>query len=353
MHDSDPGKPVTSTDPTPVVRPRVAPSMADVAALAGVSAQTVSRVSTGHATVRPATRRRVLTAMEQIGYAPNAAARALKSGSFHAIGVIAHRLARTGESRTVEAVVEAARKEGYTVSLVDLDSPSPDDVEAAVTRLSHQSIDGLVIIRAETASPETLALPPRFPVVVSDSRFVGHHPAVATDQASGTRKAVDHLLGLGHRTVHQIAGPEDSSPARLRIEAWRGALEAAGRPVPSPLIGTWEAESGYVLGQQIARDREITAVFCANDQMALGLMRALFEHGLSVPRDVSVVGFDNIAESAYFWPPLTTVSQDFHLIGEKLVDLLLRQIRDETVLTDSRTLIPVELIVRASTAPPA
>ncbi|HEY8721917.1 LacI family DNA-binding transcriptional regulator [Pengzhenrongella sp.] len=333
-------------------RPRSAPSIADVAALAGVSAQTVSRVSTGHASVRPQTRQRVVDAMEQIGYSPNSAARALKYGSFSTIGVIAHRLARTGESRTVEAVVEAARTQGYTVSLVDLDSPSSDDMTAAVTRLSHQAIDGLIIIRAETGSPENLVLPPRLPVVVSDSRFVGHHPAVATDQADGTRQAIEHLLGLGHRTVHHVAGPEGSSPARQRIEAWQHALAAAGRSVPEPLIGNWDAKSGYECGQRIALDREITAVFCGNDQMALGVNRALYERGLTVPGDVSVVGFDNIPESEYFWPPLTTVSQDFHLIGERLVDLLVRQIRDEAVLTDSRTLLPVQLVVRASTGAP-
>lgn len=334
-------------------RLRTGPSIADVAQLAGVSSQTVSRVSTGADNVRPETRQRVLEAMEQLGYSPNHAARALRYGSFGTIGLIAHRLARTGESRTVEAVVDAAREEGYTVSLVDVQSPSSDDVTAAVARLSHQSIDGLVIIRAETATPVTLALPPRLPVVVSDSRFVGHHPAVGADQVTGTHMAVQHLLDLGHRTVHHLAGPHDSSPADVRVETWREHLTAAGREVPDLVRGDWSARSGYEQGAQIARDPDVTAVFCANDEMAAGLMRALYEQGRRVPDDISVVGFDDIPIAEYLWPPLTTVVQDFRLIGQELIDLLMRQIRQGAALTDYRISVPTRLMVRASTAPPA
>jgi len=326
--------------------------MADVAARAGVSSQTVSRVSTGAENVRPETRSRVLAAMADLGYSPNSAARALRYGSFGTIGMIAHRLARTGESRTVEAVVEAARDEGYTVSLVDVHSPSSDDVRAAVARLSHQAIDGLVIIRAETATPATLALPARLPVVVSDSRFVGHHPAVGADQTGGTRRAVEHLLALGHRTVHHLAGPADSGPAAMRVDAWRSTLQAAGRAVPPFLRGDWSAASGYEQGRRIAEDTDVTAVFCANDEMAAGLCRALHEAGVRIPQEVSVVGFDDVPLAEYLWPPLTTVAQDFQGIGRRLVQLLLEQIREGVDLSDVHTLVPVELIVRGSTAPP-
>ena len=333
------------------------PSLADVAALAGVSTQTVSRVSMGLDNVRPATRDRVLAAMAELGYAPNTAARALRYGSFRTIGVIAHRLARTGESRTVEAVVEAARREGYTVTLIDVESPSSDVVSAAATRLSHQAIDGLVIIRAETATPDTLALPPRLPVVVSDSRFVGHHPAVGADQADGARRATQHLLDLGHRTVHHVAGPADSAPAQMRAEAWRGALDAAGRPVPEVVEGDWTAASGYAAGRGFVTDPDVTAVFCANDEMAAGVLRALHEAGRTVPHDVSVVGFDDVLLAGYLWPPLTTVAQDFDEIGRRLVARLLQQVRtgeneDDADSEDLHEVVPVELKVRESTAPP-
>ncbi|WP_241236999.1 LacI family DNA-binding transcriptional regulator [Georgenia faecalis] len=329
-------------------------SIVDVAALAGVSAQTVSRVSTGYAGVRAATRERVLAAMDTLGYVPNSAARALKFGSFRTIGVVAHQLARTGESRTVEAVVEAARQEGYGVTLVEVRNPSTEDVTDAVAGLAAMAIDGLVIIRAEAVGPDTLVLPPHIPVVVSDSRFVGHLPAVATDQASGTRQAVEHLLGLGHTSVSHVAGPAGSRPGTERLEAWAATLRAAGHPVPAPYRGDWSARSGYTVGDQVADDvaaGRVSAVFCANDQMALGLMRALYEHGLRVPDDVSVVGFDDIPESAYFWPPLTSVAQDFHRVGERLVSLLFEQIRGGA-RPDTHVLVPVELKVRQSTAPP-
>lgn len=335
-------------------RGRAAPSIGDVAAVAGVSAQTVSRVSTGYAGVRPATRERVLRAMEQVGYVPNDAARALKHGAFRTIGVIAHQLARTGESSTVEAVVEAAREEDYRVTLVDVPSPSSAEVTAAAAGLASMAIDGLIIIRAEQSAPENLTVPPQLPVVTSDSHFAGTHPAVATDQHAGTLAAVGHLLELGHHTVHHLAGPATSIPAAERESAWREALTDAGRPVPEPYRGNWSAESGYQLGRQIARDvaaGEATAVFCANDQMALGLYRAVNEAGLQIPTDVSVVGFDDIPEAAHFWPPLTSVAQDFHLIGEQLVAVLMQQIRSGPRSAE-RVLLPLTLVERDSTAPP-
>lgn len=333
-------------------RGHAAASIADVAALAGLSAQTVSRVSTGATNVRPQTRERVLVAMAQLGYAPNVAARALKSGSFATIGVIAHQLARTGESHTVQALVDAANDAGYTVALIDLQSPTSQDVSVAVNRLSHQAIDGLVVIGAETTAPATISLPPRLPVVVSDARFVGDHPAVAGDDAGGTTLAVHHLLGLGHRTVHHIAGPRGSVPAELRLDAWRTALRTAGREVPEPFQGDWTAASGYRAGRRAAADPTVTAVFCGNDEMAAGLYRALSEAGRSVPEDVSVVGFDDIPLAEYFTPSLTTVAQDFEAIARRLVDLLLQQIREGAALKEVHSLVPTEFVVRASTAPP-
>ncbi|WP_413452840.1 LacI family DNA-binding transcriptional regulator [Georgenia phoenicis] len=347
-------RPRTDEPVPPRRRRRTAPSIGDVAAVAGVSAQTVSRVSTGYPGVRPETRDRVLAAMDEVGYVPNSAARALKHGSFRTIGVIAHQLGRTGESFTVDAVLDAARQGGYGVTLVDVRTPTSEDVSAAVAGLADMAIDGLVIIRAESTTPETLTLPPHIPVVVSDSHFAGHHPAVATDQDGGSRQAVEHLLGLGHRTVSHLAGPADSLPAVERETAWRETLRAAGRPVPPPYRGDWSAAAGHDLGAQIAADvarGDVTAVFCANDLMALGLYRALYEAGLRVPHDVSVIGFDDVPEAAYFWPPLTSVAQDFHLIGERLVHMLVSQI-DGGQRPGERVLLPVELVVRGSTAPP-
>jgi len=333
-------------------RRKTGPSIEDVAKLAGVSAQTVSRVSTGADVVRPATRERVLRAMQQLGYTPNRAARALRNGTYGAIGVVAHRFGRTGEALTTEAVVRAAEAEDYAVTLLTVRDPATKDWEPAAHRLPHQAIDGLIIIRAERATADTLALPQGMPVAVSDSRFSGHYPAVVADQVQGSRDATQHLLELGHRTVHHLAGPEDSWPAGVRAAAWQRCLEDAGIRPPKLWRGDWSAESGYLVGRQIALDRSITAVFSANDDMSFGLLRALHEAGLRVPQDVSVVGFDDIALSEFSPPPLTTVRQDFDQIGVELVRLVLGQVHHGTELVRDRVLVPTDLMVRASTAPP-
>ncbi|NTW41346.1 MAG: LacI family DNA-binding transcriptional regulator [Cellulomonadaceae bacterium] len=333
-------------------RRKTGPSIEDVAKLAGVSAQTVSRVSTGADVVRPATRERVQRAMLQLGYTPNRAARALRNGSYGAIGLVAHRFGRTGEALTTEAVVRAAEAEDYAVTLLTVRDPATEGWEPAAHRLPHQAIDGLIIIRAEGATAESLALPQRMPVAVSDSRFSGHYPAVVADQVQGSRDAIHHLLGLGHRTVHHLAGPEGSGPARVRAATWQRTLDEAGIVAPPPWRGDWTARSGYVMGRQIAEDRTITAVFSANDDMSFGLIRALHEAGLRVPQDVSVVGFDAIELSEFSSPPLTTVRQDFTQMGVELVRLVLAQVHHGPEAVRDRVLIPTDLVVRASTAPP-
>ena len=333
-------------------RVRQGPSIADVAKLAGVAPVTVSRVSMGATNVRESTRRRVVKAMSDLGYSPNAAARALRYGSFHTFGIITHQFDRTGEARTVEGVIHAARDEGYNVSLIDVANPGSQDVDAAVRTLSSQAIDGLIIVRAEDATPETLALPPLMPVAVSDSRFVGHHPAVSADQLGGIAEAMRHLLGLGHRTVHHVAGPAESTPAQARLAAWQASLLAAGRIVPDVVRGDWTAESGYQAGMVLANNPNVTAILCANDEMAAGVLRALHEGGRRVPEEVSIVGFDDVSLAAFTWPPLTTIRQDFRAIGDHLVKLLMAQIREGKSLENVQILVPTQLIIRNSTANP-
>lgn len=334
------------------IRKRGGPSIADVARLAGVSSQTVSRVSTGSDKVRPATKERVLAAMDQLGYSPNHAARALRSGSFNTIGLMAHGLERTGQALTMEALVNAAEAEGYSVTIMNVSQPGSPGWADAATRLSHQAIDGLVVLRADSSTPERLVLPPRLPVAVADSRLVGHYPAVSSNHMEGSIAATKHLLSLGHEVVHHIAGPEDSDPAVVRAAAWTRTLEGAGIPAPPVWRGDWTAQSGYELGREIAGHTEVTAIFCANDEMAIGAMLALQESGRSIPGDISIVGFDDLALSAYTQPPLTTVRQDFHRIGRELLQLVLRQIRGTPMVQSERVLVPTDLMVRGTTAPP-
>lgn len=337
--------------PGPPASSRSGSSIGDVARLAGVSSQTVSRVANGSEKVRPETRNRVITAMNQLGYTPNHAARALRRGEFHTIGLMGHRFERTGEALTTSAVIAAATEQGYAVTIVTVKG-SEDDWESAASRLSNQAIDGLVILRAEQ-TPERLLIPRNLPVAVSDSRLIGLYPAVGSDHAGGSIAATEHLLSLGHRQVHHIAGPIDSDPALARLEAWRTTLERHGIRPPGAFIGDWSAASGYAIGLKIAERSDVTAVYCANDEMAIGAMRAFHEMGLVVPDDVSVIGFDDLDISENLPVPLTTVRQDFHEIGEQAVALVLEQIRQRIPITPTRRVtIPTSLVIRATAGIP-
>jgi DNA-binding LacI/PurR family transcriptional regulator len=327
--------------------------MADVARLAGVSSQTVSRVSNGHPGVIAATREQVLAAMRQLGYRPNSAARALKYGEFRTIGVIMFSLSSTGNSRTLEAIAIQAAKEGYAITLLPIAVPTQDHVLGAFTRLGELAVDAVIVImEIHLLDTATVTLPPGVHAVVVDSDAGDRYSVVDTDQADGARQAVRHLLGLGHRTVRHVAGPGESFAAQRRAQAWRATLADADRPVLPVHQGDWSAESGYRAGLALADDPECTAVFAANDQMALGLLRAFHEKGRSVPGDVSVVGFDDIPDATSFIPPLTTVHQDFAEVGRRCVQGVLRALRDDVPAEPGTTLVPTRLIVRQSTAPP-
>ncbi len=333
-------------------RDRTTASMADVARLAGVSSQTVSRVSNGYAGVNEETRRAVLSAMKELGYRPNSAARALKRGEFRTIGVITFTLATTGNVRTLEAIATSAAHEGYAVTLLPVAIPTQDEVRGAFTRLEELAVDAVIVImEVHLLDAATITLPPHVQVVVVDSDAGDHYTVVDTDQAGGTRTAVRHLLDLGHQTVWHLGGPEGSFAAQRRADTWRAALTEAGH-VPPPLVrGDWTAESGYRAGLELAARENCTAVFAANDQMALGLLRALHERGRRVPEDVSVIGFDDIPEASSFLPPLTTVHQDFAEVGRLCVEAVLRKMRREGPERGT-TLVPTRLVLRASTAPP-
>ncbi|WP_212988990.1 LacI family DNA-binding transcriptional regulator [Actinoplanes auranticolor] len=333
-------------------RPGRGVSMADVARLAGVSSQTVSRVSTGHPGVVESTRQQVLAAMRQLGYRPNSAARALKRGEFRTLGVILFTLATTGNSRTVEAIAGYAAKEGYAITLIPVAAPTQDGVLGAFSRLGELAVDGIIVImEVHLLDAANLNLPPGVQVVVVDSDAGDRYPVVDTDQADGARQAVRHLLELGHETVWHVTGPAESFASERRTQAWRRTLLEAGRAVPPVQRGDWTADSGYRAGLALAAEPECTAVFAANDQMALGLLRAFHERGRTVPGDVSIVGFDDIPDSSSFIPPLTTVHQDFAEVGRRCVQGLLRQIRNEPE-GPGTVLVPTRMVVRASTAPP-
>ncbi|WP_371478130.1 LacI family DNA-binding transcriptional regulator [Kitasatospora sp. NBC_00315] len=349
------GKPVDAEvdRPGPAAEGKRRPaSQADVASLAGVSSQTVSRVANGRSNVEPETREKVLSAMRILGYQRNSAARALTLGRFHVLGVVMFDLSAHGNARTLAAISRAAQAAGYSVNIVCAEAQTEDAVQQAVRQLTDQAVDGLVVIEAQILDRPGFSVSTGVPVVVADGDPEHRFPAVDTDQAAGASAATQHLLDLGHRTVWHVGGPQDSYAARRRAAAWHATLKAAGAPVPALELGDWTAESGHRIGKVLAARPEVTAVFAANDHMALGLMLALREAGRRVPQDVSVVGFDDVPESAYFGPPLSTVRQDFEEVGRQCVALLLNQIDSHGgARTNQVITVSPELVVRASSGP--
>lgn len=332
------------------MRPGRRPAMVDVGRLAGVSHQTVSRVVNGSRHVHPETRRKVLAAMHELGFRPNPLARGLATGRSNTLGVVSFDTTLFGPASTLLGIERAAHEAGYFIVIVSLKALNRASVTEAVERLSLQGVDGILVIAPLTSAAEALAYAPEgLPLVAVEAGAGDSVPVVEVDQFAGASAATRHLLDLGHRTVWHVAGPPDFLESESRVAGWRQTLEAAGATPPPVLVGDWTARSGYDLGRRLAADPEVTAVFVANDQMALGVLRAMHEAKREIPREVSVMGFDDIPEAQYFLPPLTTVRQDFDEIGVRSLQLLVRQIQTGRRLPSSPRVAP-ELIVRASTA---
>lgn len=333
-------------------QPRQAAVMSDVARLAGVSHQTVSRVLNNHPSVRDETRDRVLRAIRQLDYRPNALARGLAGRRLRVIGVVSFDTILYGPAATLLGVERAARRAGYGITIVALEELDRVAVADAVSRLAEQAVAGVVLIAPLlTAAAALNRLPTGVPAVVVESDAAGNLPTFSVDQVAGARLAVEHLLELGHETVWHVSGPRDWLEARDRVDGWRQVLDGAGRRVPPPIDGDWSPQSGYEAGHHLAGRPDVTAVFCANDQQALGMLRALHEHGVRVPEDVSVVGFDDIPEAGYMSPPLTTVRQDFDEVGHRCLAALLDMLDADDPPPPSHPRVAPTLVVRASTAP--
>lgn len=322
------------------------PSLGDVARLAGVSAQTVSRVVNGEPYVADEKRDAVLTAMRELGYRPNTAARAMRRGDFKTIGVVYRSLHPVGNRKALEGITRAAAERGYSVVLIPAGSES---LGRGVPPLSLSSIDVAIVIVSTSLGGGTADVDPTpsVPTVVLSSVAPPHASSVSIDETIGTREAVRHLLALGHRTVHHVAGPDRSLPSQSREAAWRATLEEAGRPVPEPVRGDWSPESGYEATRRLLSTERPTALFVANDQMALGAYRALLEAGLRIPEDVSVVGCDDIDEAPAFPTPLTTIVMDWDRVGREALHIALRMIKNPS---PSVLVLPSSLVVRDSTS---
>jgi DNA-binding LacI/PurR family transcriptional regulator len=338
----------------PLVGNKVArdPAMTDVARLAGVSHQTVSRVLNGHPNVREQTRLRVRAAIAELGYRPNKAARALVTGRSQLIGVIAQNSTLYGPASLLAAFELAAAEAGFSVSLRRVKVLDRTSIAQAVEHHRDQRVAGIVAIAPTASASEALGdVPAGVPLVTVDGDPERTTPLVTVDQAAGAFSATRHLLDAGHATVWHVSGPPDWFDSAGRVRGWQQALDAAGAEVPPLVSADWSAAAGYRSGQMLARMPEVTAVFAANDHLALGILRAMSERGRRVPHDVSVVGFDDVPEAAYFIPPLTTVRPDFDAVARETLGLLLAQVTDGDVSVSQRTIAPA-LVQRDSVAPP-
>lgn len=326
--------------------------MSDVARLAGVSLQTVSRVVNG-GTVALGTRDRVLDAIRVLDYKPNSAARALATGRTRTIGLISLDTNHYGPTRTLVAIQQAAHEQEYFTTAVSLGSASPSSIQEGIGRLRLHGVEGILLVGPHLDAVRAMPrIADEIPIVAVGAGPQEGVALVAVDHEAGAIEATRHLLDAGHTTVFHIAGPPDWDETRRRMTGWRSALMAAGATVIPPVSGDWSSRSGYELGRQVLSRQGITAVFAANDQMALGLLRAANEAGRSIPGDLSIVGFDDIPESAYLTPPLTTVRQPFTDLGHRAFEVLINEITDRSQTVDQIVINP-ELVVRSSTSPPS
>ncbi|MDQ1126068.1 transcriptional regulator, LacI family [Microbacterium sp. LKL04] len=319
----------------------------DVARLAGVSHQTVSRVLNDLPNVRPATRARVEQAMAQLRYSPSPAARALVTKRTRTIGLITPGTADFGPTSVAMHFNVAARVERYSVDSVTAADTDAASIRSVVEGLLRQRVDAIVIVVNDLGVLEVVrGLDLGVPMVAAAATQRRNRQLVSIDQYRGARSAVRHLAERGHRRILHIAGPARNPDAVERIRGWRDELGAHQLAVVEPIHGDWTAASGAEIGRGLDLEPG-DAVFAGNDHMAIGLLSALRGRGLRVPDDVAVVGFDDVPEAAYLSPPLTTVRQDFRALGELMMQKVLLAVEEPDALTED-TPLPTHLIVRES-----
>ncbi len=308
----------------------------EVAAAAGVSTQTVSRVLNGYAGIRDSTRERVLAAVADLDYRVNNAARALGTSLTRTVGVVASDAVLHGPSAGIAALERAARTRGRWISTAYTDSDDPADIDAAVRHLLDQGVDGIVLVAAHGATP----------LEGYDVPIVPLYGESGARQRDAAALAVTHLAELGHRRVVEVAGPSDWREALARTAGVADAVARLDLALVGRAEGDWSAASGFALAGAVADlvQEGATAVAVANDQMALGLIAGLTARGLVVPADVSIAGFDDNPDAAFYTPALTTVRLDVEGEAAHAVAAVLGD-------ASASPAAPV-LVVRDSTAPP-
>lgn len=326
-------------------------TISDVARLAGVSVPTVSRVLTGAARVSEDRRRRVDKAIAALGYRPSAAAQVLASGRSTTIAILAANTSRYGYAEAIRGVEESARAAGFAVIIVVVESERDEEVRAATDAVLRQSVAGVVVLKFDPPGVAALkALQSAIPAVALSGVPEPGVPQAVLDESEAAAALTEHLLGLGHRTVHHVrippSGKEDG-----RTTGWRLALQRHGIPTPPIEDVSWDVSTAYGIGVRLAMDPAVTAVFCGNDETAMGVIRGIHDTGLKVPDDISVVGFDDHPLAPMFIPALTTARQDFAELGRHGTAQLLALLKGESPLALETVEPP--LVFRESTAGPA
>jgi DNA-binding LacI/PurR family transcriptional regulator len=322
-----------------------------VATAAGVSLMTVSRAVNGRPWVSDATREMVLAVAKELGYRPSRGARAMASGKVESVTVIMSNTTLYGHATTLLGIEEAARAAGFSIGISVLDSAELAVVRRAVERTD--AMTGVIVIAWDLAGKRALASMPVGVAVAAVMEPTGARKATGAyawvDDEAGSRIATRYLLDLGHPTVHHVPLP-GSKRTSSREAGWWRALQERGIEGPPPEVGGWDSYAGYQAGVRLARDRSVSAVLCGNDDIALGVLRAMHEAGRDVPGNVSIVGFDDAPHASFLTPALTTVRLDFNSVGREAFRLL------QNVLSHPRAMPEVvisrpELIVRESTGP--
>ncbi len=334
-------------------------TLRDVAEHAGVSIKTVSRVVNDQGEISESTRRRVQSSIKKLGYHPNILARSLVSRRSNALAVVTWGIDYYGPSRTVLGVEQQSHELGYSLFLNLLPRPDLIDVNPVLDALAARRVDGIVWAvpevgenRAWICSERLRQLPPIVFLTMEPRSGI---PVFAADNRSGTAQVTQHLLDQGRRTIGIITGPMTWWEARERYAGWRQTLQQAGiTPAPSLVAeGDWSASAGeQAMRKLLAQQPHMDAVVACNDQMALGALGVAHLSGLQVPRDIAIVGFDNTPESAYFWPPLTTVHQRLVDVGRAAVVALHKLIESRREAEEggepTSTMLTPELISRQS-----
>jgi LacI family transcriptional regulator len=339
------------------------PNIRDVAARAGVSHQTVSRVINGHDRVAPATQARVLRAIEELEYVPSALARGLSSDRAHSLGMVTTDISDYFFAQAAAGAEAQARKHGLFLVIGSVEVTAPGDDQSYLRLMLERRVDGLVLAQP-TLGPDMSALltsvASRLPLVVMSARLdLPGVDVVDVDNRQGGRDATNYLIERGHRSIATITGPRNWPSAKDRLTSYRAALRRAGLPRDPALVQSspdWGLDSGReATARLLESGSRFTAIFAQSDLLALGAITQLRAHGFRVPEDVSVVGYDDIPVASFVDPAFTTIRQPMRDVGAKAVDILLERIaadRSGTGPTPRRHLLPASLVIRDSVAPP-